>query len=148
MHQELINYASKVLKEYPYKCWSSMMTCLFGGIQTGLVGIIMKRDKKTWQLGWDLQLFTILYTGAFATAGKYILNSYAVQKRGPSYPPMFNALSVVFTTILGSLFLGDAITIGSILGVIFIVGGLYLFLYAKGKDLNCGDDTDQEKSAV
>ncbi|KAJ4780198.1 WAT1-related protein [Rhynchospora pubera] len=138
---------SKVLKVYPYKYWSSMMTCLFGGIQTGLVGIILKRDRKTWQLGWNLQLLTILYTGAFATAGKYSLNSYAVQKRGPSYPPMFNALSVVFTTILGSLLLGDAITIGSILGVIFIIGGLYLFLFAKGKDLQCGDDRE-DKSAV
>ncbi|KAJ3697333.1 hypothetical protein LUZ61_001038 [Rhynchospora tenuis] len=103
---------SKVLKVYPYKCWSSMMTCLLGGIQTGLVAITLKRDRKTWQLGWDLQLLTILYTGSFATAGKYIMNSYAVQKRGPSFPPMFNALSVVFTTLLGTSLLGDAITIG------------------------------------
>ncbi|KAJ4787158.1 WAT1-related protein [Rhynchospora pubera] len=138
---------SKVLKVYPYKYWSSMMTCLLGGIQTGLTGVIVKRDRKAWKLGWDLQLLTILYSGAFATAVKYCLNSYAVQKRGPSYPPMFNALSVLFTTFFGSLLLGDDITIGSILGVILIIGGLYLFLYGKGKDLHRGDDTE-EKSAV
>ncbi|KAJ3684468.1 hypothetical protein LUZ61_013632 [Rhynchospora tenuis] len=103
---------SKVLKVYPYKYWSSMMTCLLGGIQTGIVGIILKRDRKAWQLGCDLQLLAILYSGAFGIALKYIFTSYAVQKRGPSYPPMFNALSLVFTTILGSLLLGDAITIG------------------------------------
>ncbi|KAJ1689120.1 hypothetical protein LUZ63_013275 [Rhynchospora breviuscula] len=107
----------------------------FGG--TMLVSLYKGRALHLWP--------TVI--GAFATAVKYSLNSYAVQKRGPSYPAMFNALSVLFTTFFGSLLLGDDITIGSILGVIFIIGGLYLFLYGKGKDLHCGDDTE-EKSAV
>ena len=53
-----------------------------------------------------------LVQGALATAGKYSLNSWAVAKKGPSYPPMFMPLSVVFTVVLGSIFLGDDITVG------------------------------------
>ena len=53
-----------------------------------------------------------LVQGALATAGKYCLNSWAVAKKGPSYPPMFNPLSVVFTVVLGSIFIGDDITVG------------------------------------
>ncbi|KAJ1689118.1 hypothetical protein LUZ63_013273 [Rhynchospora breviuscula] len=126
---------SKVLKVYPYKYWSSMLTCLLGGIQTGVVAIILKRDEKSWHLGWDLQLLTVIYSGAFSTAAKYSLNSYAVEKRGPSYPPMFIALSLVFTTFFGSLLLGDDLTIGSILGAAVIIGGLYLFLWGKRQDI-------------
>lgn len=50
--------------------------------------------------------------GALATAVKYILNSWAVAKKGPAYPPMFSPLSAVFAVVLGSIFMGDDITIG------------------------------------
>lgn len=54
----------------------------------------------------------ILVQGALATAGKYILNSWAITKRGPTYPTMFSPLSVVFTVVLDSVLLGNDITIG------------------------------------
>ncbi|KAJ1275218.1 hypothetical protein BS78_05G119600 [Paspalum vaginatum] len=103
---------SKVLKVYPYKYWSSMATCLVGGFQTAVAGVIFRRDKNAWKIGWDINLVTIVYSGALATAVKYSLNSWAVSKKGPSYPPMFSPLSVVFTVVLGSIFIGDNITVG------------------------------------
>ncbi|XP_078152380.1 WAT1-related protein At2g37460-like isoform X2 [Carex rostrata] len=96
-----------------------------------------------------------LLQGAFSTAAKYSLNSYAVEKRGASYPPMFNALSLIFTTFLAFLFLGDDLTIGSILGTIVIIGGLYLFLWGKSQDVRHGnirksrsDNTIEDRAAV
>jgi drug/metabolite transporter (DMT)-like permease len=53
---------SKILKVYPHKYWSSMVTCLVGGFQTAIVGIILRRDKSAWNLGWDMNLVTILYS--------------------------------------------------------------------------------------
>lgn len=47
---------------YPHKYWSSTVTFFLGGLQTTLIGIILRRDRKTWKLGWDLQLLTIVYT--------------------------------------------------------------------------------------
>uniref|UniRef100_A0A0D9XIF2 WAT1-related protein n=1 Tax=Leersia perrieri TaxID=77586 RepID=A0A0D9XIF2_9ORYZ len=101
---------SRVLKVYPYKYWSSMVTCLVGGFQTAFVGIILRRDSNAWKIGWDLNLVTIVYSGALATAGKYSLNSWAVAKRGPAYPPMFNPLQVIFTIAMDSIFLGNDLT--------------------------------------
>ncbi|KAI4974035.1 hypothetical protein ZWY2020_041816 [Hordeum vulgare] len=126
---------SKVMKVYPYKYWSSMVTCLVGGFQTALVGIILSRDKSAWKLGWDLNLLTIFYSGALATAGKYSLNSWVVAKRGPAYPPMFSPLSVVFTVLLDSIFIGDEITAGSLFGTTVVIVGLYIFLSAKSKEV-------------
>ncbi|VAI70239.1 unnamed protein product [Triticum turgidum subsp. durum] len=125
---------SKVMKVYPYKYWSSMVTCFVGGFQTALVGIILSRDKNTWKLGWDLNLMTIFYSGALATAGKYSLNSWVVAKQGPAYPPMFSPLSVVLTVLLDSIFIGDEITVGSLFGTIVVIVGLYIFLSAKSKE--------------
>ncbi|BAF26212.2 Os10g0199500 [Oryza sativa Japonica Group] len=122
---------SKVLKVYPYKYWSSMITCLVGGFQVAFVGIILRRHKSAWKLGWDLNLVTVVYSGALATGGKYSLNSWVVAKRGPAYPPMFNPLSVVFTVVLDSVLMGDDVTVGSIIGTAMVIVGLYLFLWAK-----------------
>ncbi|WVZ53326.1 hypothetical protein U9M48_004289 [Paspalum notatum var. saurae] len=126
---------SKVNKVYPYKYWSSMSTCLVGGFQTAIFGVIFRRDKNSWKIGWDINLLTIVYSGAFATAGKYSLNSWAVSKKGPSYPPMFSPLSVVFTVVLGSVFLGDQITLGSLIGTTLVIVGTYIFLWAKANEL-------------
>ncbi|KAG2572585.1 hypothetical protein PVAP13_7KG188910 [Panicum virgatum] len=126
---------SKVLSVYPYKYWSSMATCLIGGFQTALAGVIVRRDKDAWKIGCDINLLTIVYSGALATAGKYCLNCWAVAKKGPSYPPMFNPLSVVFTVVLGSIFIGDDITVGSLIGTTLVIVGTYVFLWAKANEL-------------
>ncbi|KAF0899049.1 hypothetical protein E2562_012902, partial [Oryza meyeriana var. granulata] len=104
---------SKILKVYPYKYWSSMAICLIGGFQAAfVVGIILRRDKSAWKLGWDLNLVTIVYSWALATAGRYVLNSWAIAKRGPTYPPLFSPLSVVFTVVFDTVFMGNDVTVG------------------------------------
>lgn len=52
----------KVLKVYPWKHWSSVLTCVLGGVQTFAIGIIMSRHKLAWQIGWNIQLLTIVYS--------------------------------------------------------------------------------------
>uniref|UniRef100_A0A0D9X7P1 WAT1-related protein n=1 Tax=Leersia perrieri TaxID=77586 RepID=A0A0D9X7P1_9ORYZ len=126
---------SKILKVYPYKYWSTMAICLIGGIQSAFVGIILRRDKNAWKLGWNLNLVTIVYTGTVGTAGRYILNSWAIAKRGPIYPPMFNPLSVVFTVVLDTILMGNDVTIGSLIGTAMVIVGLYLFLWAKAREV-------------
>lgn len=52
----------KVLKVYPWKHWSSVLTCVLGGVQTFTIGIIISRHKLAWQIGWNIQLLTIVYS--------------------------------------------------------------------------------------
>ncbi|XBH87959.1 hypothetical protein VPH35_075322 [Triticum aestivum] len=68
------------------------------------------------------------------TAAKFVMISWVVTQRGPTYPAMFCAVSVFFTTILDSLLLGHDLSVGSILGMFMILAGLYLFLWGKRKD--------------
>ncbi|KAL6662147.1 hypothetical protein ACP70R_000006 [Stipagrostis hirtigluma subsp. patula] len=126
---------SMVQKVYPHKCWSTTASCFVGGLQSTLVGIILRRDRKSWKLGWDLQLLTIVYTGSLATAVRYNLESWVVAKRGPVYPPIFIPLITVFSVVLDSIFLGNSITVGSLLGAITVIAGLYIFLWGKSKEL-------------
>jgi drug/metabolite transporter (DMT)-like permease len=57
-------------------------------------------------------LFHLELQAALGTAAKYWLTLYAVEKRGPVYPPMFSTLSAVFIIILGTILLGESLTVG------------------------------------
>ncbi|KAM0828579.1 hypothetical protein ACQ4PT_067447 [Festuca glaucescens] len=124
----------KVLKVYPWKHWSSVMTCVLGGLQTCAIGIFLRRDKLAWKLGWNIQLLTIVYSAALGTSAKYWLNLYAIEKRGPVFPPMFSTLSTVFTMGLGALLLGESLTVGSLSGSVLVFAGLYIYLYGKARE--------------
>nr|CAB3499928.1 unnamed protein product [Digitaria exilis] len=126
---------AQMLKVFPYKYWSTVATCFVGCIQMAVVGVAMNREKTTWQLKWNMSLLTIVYSAILNTAAKFVMISWVVTQRGPTYPSMFCAVSVLFTTVLDSLLLGHDLSIGSILGMLMILAGLYLFLWGKRKEL-------------
>ncbi|XP_058086555.1 WAT1-related protein At3g30340-like isoform X3 [Magnolia sinica] len=125
----------KLFKVYPSVYWATMLSCLAGSLQSAIIGIALDRGKAAWSLGWDMQLLTIFYSGVLTTGANFCLISWAVSKRGPTYPSMFSPVSLVFVTILESLFMGEEIFIGSILGMLMITGGLYAFLWGKRNEL-------------
>ncbi|KAM7467613.1 hypothetical protein LguiB_015175 [Lonicera macranthoides] len=73
--------------------------------------------------------------GALVTIVTSCLVLWAVEKRGPTYPSMFNPLSLILVAVAEALFLHQDITVGSLLGMSFVIVGLYLFLWAKDKEI-------------
>uniref|UniRef100_A0A0E0RG38 WAT1-related protein n=1 Tax=Oryza rufipogon TaxID=4529 RepID=A0A0E0RG38_ORYRU len=126
---------AKVNKEFPSKYFSTMLACLMGTIQAVVIGIAVDRDRSAWALHWDLQLITIIYSGVFNTAATFCLITWAVSRRGPTYPSMFNSLALIITVVLDSMLLGSDISVGSLLGAFMIIIGLYSFLWGKGKEI-------------
>ncbi|CAL5405503.1 unnamed protein product [Camellia sinensis] len=90
-------------------------------MQATVVGLCMDRSKTSW-------------CGALATAASFCLISWTVANKGPTYASMFNPLSLIFVAISEALFLGEAITVGSLVGMFVIIVGLYSFLWGKRKE--------------
>ncbi|KAL7213973.1 hypothetical protein ACSBR1_026408 [Camellia fascicularis] len=124
----------KLCRLFPYKYWTTMLTCIIATMQATVVGLCMDRSKTSWWLGWNLQLITIIYSGALATAASFCIISWTVANKGPTYASMFNPLSLIFVAISEALFLGEAITVGSLVGMFVIIVGLYSFLWGKRKE--------------
>ncbi|TXG49442.1 hypothetical protein EZV62_025317 [Acer yangbiense] len=97
---------------FPYKFTSTMLTCLVTSLQSMVIGLFIDTSKASWRLGWNLQLITIVYSGALATAATLCLIAPVIQLRGPTYPPMFNPLALIFTAFFEALLFGEAITLG------------------------------------
>ncbi|CAA2971217.1 WAT1-related At5g64700-like [Olea europaea subsp. europaea] len=124
----------KLVKVFPYKFCATMFTCVIASIQLMIIGLCINRKPEAWKLGWNLQLITIVYSGTLATAATFCLISWAIAERGPTYPSMFNPLSLILVAILEAIFLGEPITVGSLLGMCLIIVGLYSFLWGKSKE--------------
>ena len=101
------------------------------------------------------------WQGFIVTGVSFYLQSWCVEKKGPVFVAIFTPLSLVFTMICSTIFLGEMITLGrwmieffalpnwvsnlanlmscqlldfSILGGLLMVGGLYSFLWGKSKE--------------
>ncbi|KAI8030457.1 WAT1-related protein [Camellia lanceoleosa] len=129
---------AKLFKEFPYKYWATMLTCIIGSMQSTVIGLWMDKSKASWSLGWNIRLITIIYSGALATAASFCLISWTIRHRGPTYPSMFNPLALIFIAIAETLLLDEPITVGSLLGMLLIVSGLYSFLWGKNRNQNHG----------
>ncbi|KAF4347437.1 hypothetical protein G4B88_029909 [Cannabis sativa] len=105
----------KLKQIFPYKYWATLLTC-------------------SWRLGWNLQLLTIVYSGALGTAATFCLLTWAISIKGATYLLMFNLLGLIFVSLSEVVILGVAITAGMLIGMILIILGLYSFLWGKKKE--------------
>ncbi|TYI85516.1 hypothetical protein E1A91_D04G001500v1 [Gossypium mustelinum] len=142
----------KLLKVFPWKYRATLLTCIIASIQSAVIGLCLNRSKAAWRLEWNLQLITIVYSGALSTAATFCLLTWSIAKRGPTYAPMFNPLALVFVAISEALVLGEQIRLGIVLGTVLIIVGLYSFLWGKRKELKClplsNEGVDEMATAV
>ncbi|CAL0315595.1 unnamed protein product [Lupinus luteus] len=124
----------KLLKVFPFRYWGTMIACVMAAIISSIIGVCMDSSQASWRLQWNLELITIVYSGALATAATFCLLSWAITIKGPTYPPMFNPLALVFVAFSEAFFLGEPLKVGTLLGMVLIIMGLYSFLWGKRKE--------------
>ncbi|KAM0881517.1 hypothetical protein ACQ4PT_032893 [Festuca glaucescens] len=146
---------ARVAVVFPSRYWTTTLTCAAGSVQSAIAAAVVVALTGTgasggltsgaWRLRWNMQLATVVYSGVFNTGVTFVLVSWAVARRGPVYPPMFNSLSLVATTIVDALVLGTDIYLGGVLGAVLVVLGLYAFLWGKGKELAAAKAKELER---
>ncbi|THU60483.1 hypothetical protein C4D60_Mb07t13240 [Musa balbisiana] len=82
---------------------------------------------------WSLWL---VLQGVFGSGVTFYLQSWTISLKGPLYSAMFNPLGTVITTISACLVLHEQLHIGSLVAAVAVVGGLYIVLWGKAKDID------------
>ncbi|XP_017970565.1 PREDICTED: WAT1-related protein At1g68170 isoform X2 [Theobroma cacao] len=126
---------AKMSVRFPYLNSSTALMCIMGSIQGTIVALCTERDWSQWKLGWNIRLLTVAFAGIMGSAFMVFLVSWGIRLRGPLYASIFNPLGLVFVAIAGSLILDEKLHMGSILGGILIVCGLYVVLWGKAKEM-------------
>ncbi|KAG5040615.1 hypothetical protein JHK85_013091 [Glycine max] len=126
---------AKVSKEYPSHHSSTALMTLMAAIQGAVYALCFETEWSQWKLGSGIRLLTALYTGIVATGLVNIATSWCVRKRGPLFASVFNPLCLVLVAFASSLLLQEHLYLGSVIGAVLIVCGLYIMLWGKSKEM-------------
>ncbi|KAK8476603.1 hypothetical protein V6N11_057790 [Hibiscus sabdariffa] len=138
---------SFTLKLYPAELSLTAMICFMGMVEGAGVSLIMVRDLSAWKVGWDSRLLAASYSGIFCSGIAYYVQGVVIRQRGPVFVTSFSPLCMIITAILGAIILAEKIHLGSIIGAIIIVTGLYTVIWGKSKD-GKDSETDEKGNAL
>ncbi|XP_040375883.1 WAT1-related protein At5g64700-like [Oryza brachyantha] len=123
-----------LLNEYPNKLLATSLQCVLSAAQSLALAAAVERDPAAWRLRPDAGLVAVAYSGFVVTGVSYYLQAWCIEKKGPVFLAMTNPLTIVFTIFCSSFFLGEIVHLGSIVGGVLMVAGLYSVLWAKSKE--------------
>jgi drug/metabolite transporter (DMT)-like permease len=130
-----IVFQAPVLKRYPAQLSLTAFACLFGSLQSGLIAVIWERKKTNiWTIGWNFKLLGVVYSGIMGSALGMYVQAWCISKKGPVFVAIFTPLGTVVTAILELIILHVYLRVGSVVGAILIVLGLYTALWGKAHD--------------
>jgi drug/metabolite transporter (DMT)-like permease len=125
---------SFTLKMYPAELSMTAWICFLGIFEGGIATFIFERDMSVWSLGFDSRLLACVYSGIVCSGMAYYVQGVVTRERGPVFVTSFSPLCMIITAALGSIVLAEQTHLGSIIGAIIIVCGLYTVVWGKSKD--------------
>ncbi|KAF8037155.1 hypothetical protein BT93_B0158 [Corymbia citriodora subsp. variegata] len=123
-----------VLKSYPSEVTLVSFCCFFGTLQCAVVALIAERDPKAWNLGPSIELIAVIYAAIVGNVVTFCVCSWCIHKKGPTFVAMFKPLSIGIAAMMGAIFLGDTLHVGSIVGAVVIVAGFYGVIWAMSQE--------------
>lgn len=125
---------ARLSREYPFHYSTTALMCAMSALQSAAFALCFDRDLPQWRLSSGVRLLAVLYTGVLASGVMLVVLSWCVKRRGPLFASVFNPMMLVVVAVLSSLLLGEELHLGSVLGAVLIVMGLYAVLWGKGRE--------------
>ncbi|KAL6868137.1 hypothetical protein ACP4OV_014982 [Aristida adscensionis] len=122
-----------ILEEYPNKMLVTLSQSVFSVVQSFVVAVVAERGFSKWRLHPDIRLVAIIYTGFMVNGVSFYLQAWCMEMKGPVFLTAWTPLCLIFTLFCSS-FLGEYVHLGSIIGGVLLVGGLYSVLWGKSKE--------------
>ncbi|XP_054782589.1 WAT1-related protein At1g25270-like [Prosopis cineraria] len=125
---------AKMSEKFPWAYTSAALMSVMAAIQSVIFALFMERDWTRWKLRWDTFLLTAFYMGIVASGLAWVLITCVVRQKGPLYTSIFNPLFLVVVVIASYFILDEKLHLGSLMGSILIITGLYAVLWGKGEE--------------
>lgn len=135
-------------KSHPDPLSFTAWMCFMATIQSALVTLFLEKDPNAWKIHSLIELGCSIYSGVMGSAVLFFLQAWCISQRGPLFSAMFNPLFTVIATVLGAILLHEEIYVGSLLGAIGVIIGLYVVLWGKGEEAAVVQEEEDPKSVV
>ncbi|TVU09601.1 hypothetical protein EJB05_43085 [Eragrostis curvula] len=132
-----------ICKSYMDPLTLSAWTCFLSTLQSAPVAFFLLPDQNAWRIHSLFELSCYIFAGVFGSGVNFYLQSWCISVRGPLYSAMFTPLCTVLTTVLATIILGEDLHIGSVIGAVAIIVGLYVVLWGKAEDARKAAPPDQ-----
>lgn len=123
-----------VLKKYPARLSVTSYTCFFGVVQFLVIAAFAEREEAAWVFHSGTEVFTILYAGCVASGIAFAVQIWCIDRGGPVFVAVYQPVQTFVVAIMASIILGEEFYLGSIIGAVFIIAGLYLVLWGKSEE--------------
>ncbi|KAL4568400.1 hypothetical protein LXL04_024011 [Taraxacum kok-saghyz] len=127
-------FQTATVKEFPDQVTVVFLFCLFGTIQTAIITVILERNTNVWILDKRTEFISIVFAAVFGAAIRSSVITWCLRKKGPVYVSMFKPISVVIAVVMGIMFLGDVLHLGSVIGSVIIALGVYTVLWGQSRE--------------
>ncbi|WCJ28507.1 nodulin MtN21 /EamA-like transporter family protein [Euphorbia peplus] len=132
-----------VYEVYPARLSLTTLICFFASLQSSFLSIFFVRNPALWKLEWNIQLLCIIYCGVVISALVYYLQTWCIVKEGPVFVAMFCPLLLIIVAIFSAIAFAERLHLGSLIGAVVIILGLYGVLWGKSKDEITNTTRDQ-----
>ncbi|KAG7033134.1 WAT1-related protein, partial [Cucurbita argyrosperma subsp. argyrosperma] len=135
---------TKIMKEYPEEATVIFFYNITVAFIAAVVGVILETDPSAWILRQNTALASVLCSGLFGSCLNNTVHTWALRLKGPVFVAMFKPLSIVVAIVMGVLFLGDSLYLGSLIGASIISIGFYTVMWGKTRE-EVGDEEEKER---
>ncbi|KAL6182398.1 hypothetical protein ACLB2K_043820 [Fragaria x ananassa] len=123
-----------ILKGYPSEMTIVSFYSLFGTIQCTILSLFFERNPSAWTLKPDIELVSIFYSAICGGVVTFSVQTWCIKEKGPVFVAMFKPLGIAIAAMLGAIFLGEELHVGSLIGAVVIVVGFYGVIWAQSKE--------------
>lgn len=122
------------VKRYPADLSLTAWMATVGGVQSAAFAVAMQHRKEDWLVGFGLNFWCIVYSGIACSGFTVFAQLWCTERKGPVFVTMFNPLSTIMVAVLAYFIFGENLYVGSIIGGVVVIAGLYMLLWGKDKD--------------
>ncbi|CAK7327239.1 unnamed protein product [Dovyalis caffra] len=135
------------LKRYPALLSLTTWMSFVGAAQSAVFTVIVHHTRAAWTIGFDIDFWSTVYGGIVVSGLIVLIQLWCTEEKGPVFVTMFNPFSTILVAVLAYFVLGEKLYLGSILGAVVVIGGLYLLLWGKEGDQQV-HSKEQEQSQL
>ncbi|XP_022931667.1 WAT1-related protein At1g09380-like [Cucurbita moschata] len=127
---------ARVNSQFPAPYTSTAIMTFMASIQCGAIAVgIEHNTAAAWSLKSPIRLVGALYAGVACSGVAFCLTSWSIQKKGPLYASVFNPFLLIIVAIFSWTFFQEKLYVGTVVGSLLIVVGLYAVLWGKTKEV-------------
>ncbi|KAL0758207.1 hypothetical protein Bca101_095875 [Brassica carinata] len=115
--------------KYPCKYSSTCLMSVFAAFQCALLSLYKGRNVKDWVIDDRFVIIVVVYAGVVGQAMSTVATIWGIKKLGAVFASTFTPIGLISATLFDFLILHTPLYLGSVIGSVVAVMGLYVFLW-------------------